>query len=112
MEKEAQRGDRMAKEMADETLGTIKGKIPIYRNGLDESGEIVICEKGIIVHADGNTLRAPYTHVKILGKSVDMALGKVGVEMDVFDNLGEKHYYHIGMSDMHFAALQKACAGM
>jgi hypothetical protein len=109
MAKSSERGDGMANEMKDETLGTIKGKIPVYQNGLDESGEIIICENGIIVRADGNTIRAPYTHVKILGKSVDMALGKVGVEMDVFDQMGEKHYYHIGMSDMHFAALQRAC---
>ena len=99
----------MAKELKDETFGIIKGKIPIYKNGLDESGEIIICEGGIIVRAEGNSVRAPYTHVKILGKSVDMALGKVGVEMDVFDQMGEKHYYHFGMSDMHYAALQKAC---
>lgn len=99
----------MAKAMIDETFGEIKGKIPIYKNGLDESGEIILCESGIIVRADGNTVRAPFTHVKILGKSVDMALGKVGVEMDVFDHMGEKHYYHLGMSDMHFAALKKAC---
>ena len=99
----------MAKEMRDESLGVIKGKIPIYSNGLDESGEIILCEGGIIVRSGGDNVRAPFTHVKILGKSVDMALGKVGVEMDVFDHLGEKHYYHIGMSDMHYAALQKAC---
>jgi hypothetical protein len=99
----------MAKEMMDEAFGAIKGKMPIYKNGLDESGEIILCEKGIIVRAEGNSIRAPFTHVKILGKSVEMALGKVGVEMDVFDQMGEKHYFHIGMSDMHYAALVRAC---
>jgi len=99
----------MAKEMKDEAFGAIKGTMPIYKNGLDESGEIIICETGIILRSEGSTVRAPYTHVKILGKSVEMALGKVGVEMDVFDQLGDKHYYHVGMSDMHFAALKKAC---
>ena len=94
---------------SDEILGEIKGKMPMYSNGLDSSGEIILCDSGIIIRAEGNTVRAPFTHVKILGKSVDMALGKVGVEMDVFDQMGEKHYYHFGMSDMHFAALQSAC---
>ncbi|MFA6214664.1 MAG: hypothetical protein WC717_05305 [Candidatus Micrarchaeia archaeon] len=99
----------MAKEQRDETLGKILGKIPVYKNGLDSSGEIILCESGIIVRADGNTIRAPFSHVKILGKSADLPLGKVGVEMDVFDNMGEKHYFHLGMSDMHFGTLLRAC---
>ena len=80
----------MAKEMKDETFGTIKGKIPIYKNGLDESGEIIICESGIIVRAEGNTVRAPYTHVKILGKSVEMALGKKRLDVTArFEQSGQ-----------------------
>ncbi len=99
----------MAKEMKDDVLGTIKGKMPVYKNGLDSSGEIILCESGIIVHTEGNTLRVPFSHVKILGTSGDMPLGKVGVEMDVFDQMGDKHYFHFGMSDMHLNTLKRAC---
>lgn len=93
----------------DEALGEIKGKIPVYKNGLDMSGEIILCDTGIIVRAEGNTLKVPFRYVKMLEKSKDLPLGKVGVEMDVFDQMGEKHYYHFGMSDHHFMALKKAC---
>jgi hypothetical protein len=34
----------------------------------------------------------------------------VGVEMDIFDQMGEKHYFHFGMSDTHFITLKKACS--
>jgi len=95
----------------DETLGEIKGKIPLYKGGLDSAGEIILCETGIIMRAEGNTLKVPFRYVKMLEKSGDMPLGKVSVEMDVFDQLGEKHYFHVGMSDNHFLTLKKACKG-
>jgi hypothetical protein len=107
--KKGKRGGCMAKVAKDEVLGTIKGRMPIYKNGLDQSGEIILCENGIIVRNEGSTIRAPFTHVKILGTSGDMPLGKVGVEMDVFDSMGDKHYFHLGMSDMHLNTLKRAC---
>lgn len=98
-----------AKTQSDPALGEIKGKIPVYKNGLDASGEIILCAEGIIVRADENTIKAPFRYVKMLEKSSDLPLGKVGVEMDVFDQMGEKHYFHFGMSDSHFLTLKKAC---
>ncbi len=93
----------------DEILGEIKGKIPVYKNGLDASGEIILCEEGLIVHADGNTIKVPFRYVTMLEKSSDMPLGKVGVEMDIYDQTGQKHYFHFGMSDQHFMLLKKTC---
>ncbi|MCX6769720.1 MAG: hypothetical protein NT051_03500 [Candidatus Micrarchaeota archaeon] len=95
---------------SDEFLGEIKGKMPMYSNGLDSSGEIILCEKGIIVRAEGNTVKAPFSYVKMLEKSADLPLGRLAAEMDVFDQLGQKHYYHFGMSDQHFIMLKKAIA--
>ncbi len=101
----------MAKEAPrDPVLGAISGKIPVYKNGLDSSGEIVICEDGIIVHAEENTVKVPFRYVTMLEKSGELPLGKVGVEMDVFDQAGNKHYYHFGMSDQHFLTLKKSCS--
>lgn len=100
----------MAKPQVDPTYGEIKGKIPVYKNGLDESGEIIVCAQGLIIRAEGNTIKVPFHYVKMLEKSSDLPLGKVGVEMDVFDQLGEKHYFHFGMSDQHFMLLKKTVA--
>lgn len=99
----------MAKELPkDELLGVIKGKIPMYGNGLDLSGELILCEEGVIVRAEGNTLKVPFRYVTMFEKSKDLPLGKVGVEMDVFDQGGNKHYFHVGMADQHYAAMRKA----
>ena len=49
-----------AKTQTDPVLGEIKGKIPVYKNGLDSSGEIILCAEGIIVRAEGNTLKVPF----------------------------------------------------
>lgn len=94
----------------DETLGEIKGKMPMYGNGIDSSGEIIMCEKGVIVRAEGDSVRAPFSYIKMLEKAGDLPLGKYRVEMDVYDTLGQKHYYHFGFSDQHFMLLKKAIA--
>ena len=102
----------MAKQAPkDDILGEIKGKVLMYGNGLDASGEIILCEEGVIVRAEGNTIKAPFRYVTMFEKSKELPLGKVGVEMDVYDQSGNKHYFHVGMADQHFVALKKAISG-
>lgn len=99
----------MAKEPPkDDVLGAIKGKIPVYGNGLDSSGEIILCEDGVIMRAEGDTVKVPFRYVTMFEKSKDLPLGKVGVEIDIFDQAGNKHYYHVGMSDSHYITMRKA----
>ena len=100
----------MAAISKDEVLGEIKGKMPLYKNGLDVSGEIILCENGIIVRADGNTLKVPFNYVTGLENISTMPLGKIGVEMDVSDMMGDKHSFKFGISEQHFMALKKACS--
>jgi len=95
-------------KQSDPSLGEIKGKMPLYKNGLDSSGEIILCERGLIVRAEGNSVHAPFTYVKMLEKVSEMPLGKVGVEMEVFDQLGEKHYFNFGIAEQHFTMLKKS----
>ena|SRR3989338_3851597 len=103
------KGDFMAKEVQkDPVLGEIKGKMPLYKNGLDMSGDIILCEEGLIVQAEGNTLKVPFRYVQMLEKASDMPLGKVGVEFEAYDQMGEKHYFSFGMSEQHFKTLKKA----
>jgi hypothetical protein len=99
----------MAKEkQVDSVLGEMRGKIPLYKNGLDSSGEIVLCERGVIVRAEGNTLRVPFSYIKMLEKASEMPLGKVGVEMEVFDQMGERHYFAFGMAEQHFTLIKRS----
>ena len=94
----------------DEVLGEIRGKMPLYANGFDNYGEIILCEKGFIIRAEGNTLRVYFHLVSMLAKATEeMVMGKVGVELEALDPLGEKHYYHFSMSEPHFNALKAAC---
>jgi len=99
----------MATKLQDEILGEIKGKIPVYGNGMDMSGDIILCAEGVIVRAEGNTIKVPFRYITMLEKSHDLPLGKIGVEMDIYDQAGQKHYFHFGMSDTHFLTLKKAC---
>ncbi len=100
-----------SKAQKDDLLGEISGKVLLYGNGLDASGEIILCEGGLIVRAEGNTIKAPFRYVTMFEKSKELPLGKVGVEMDVYDQSGIKHYFHVGMAEQHFVALKKAILG-
>ena len=95
----------------DDMLGEIKGKVLLYGNGLDSSGEIILCEEGLIVRAEGNTIKAPFRYVTMFEKSKDLPLGKVGVEMDVYDQSGNKHYFHAGIAEQHFTLIKRAISG-
>lgn len=99
----------MAAKPVDDILGEIKGKIPVYANGMDMSGDIILCAEGVIVRAEGNTIKVPFRYITMLEKSRDLPLGKIGVEMDIYDQAGQKHYFHFGMADTHFITLKKAC---
>jgi hypothetical protein len=101
----------VSKVQKDDLLGEIKGKVLLYGNGLDASGDIILCEEGLIVRAEGNTIKAPFRYVTMFEKSKELPLGKVGVEMDIYDQSGIKHYFHVGMADQHFVALKKAISG-
>jgi len=98
----------MAKEK-DPVLGEIKGKMPMFKNGLDMTGEIILCEEGLIVRNEGNTMKVPFVYVTMLGKMSDLPLGKVGVEMEVATQMGDKNYMTFAMSESHFTMLKKAC---
>ena len=100
----------MATIQKDAVLGVIKGKMPLYKNGLDASGEIILCETGLIVRVDGNTLKVPFNYVTMIEKISTMPLGKVGVEMEIFDQMGDKHSFNVGISEQHFVMLKTACS--
>ena len=92
----------------DDFLGEIKGRMPMYSNGLDSSGEIILCEKGVIVRSGGNSIKAQFSYIKMFEKAGDLPMGRVRAEMDIFDQMGQKHYFYFGFSDLHFATLKKA----
>lgn len=101
----------MAAVQKDDFLGEIRGKMPMYSNGLDASGEIIMCEKGVIVRNEGDTIKAPFSYIKMLEKAGDLPLGRVRAEMDIFDQMGQKHYFYFGFSEHHYVMLKKAIKG-
>ena len=93
----------------DAVLGEIKGRIPLFKDAIDEAGSIVLCENGLIIDADGQNFKTAYSFVKSIEKTGDMALGKVGVGMVVYDHIGQKFTFDVCMADQHFEMLKKAC---
>ena len=93
----------------DSVLGEIKGRIPLFKNAIDDGGSIIMYENGILVDVEGNRVRSPFAYVKHIDKTGDMALAKVGVNLVVYDQLGEKYDFDVCMSDQHLLVLRKAC---
>jgi hypothetical protein len=97
------------KIQTDEVLGEIKGKIPTYKSGFDEDGFIIVCEKGLYIKTAGESVRAPYNYVKKITSGKEMPMGRVAVDMTVFDHLGSQYDLSFAITDTHLAALKKAC---
>lgn len=93
----------------DAVLGEIKGRIPLFKDAIDAAGNIILFENGLIIDADGQNFKTAYSFVKSIEKTGDMAMGKVGVGMVVYDHIGQKFTFDVCMADQHFAALKSAC---
>ena len=93
----------------DSVFGMVSQSYPIFSNGMDQSGTIYACEKGLLIKHEGESIRAPYEYVRNLMKVSDMPLGKWGVKMEVYDQVGNRYDLAFGMNDMHFNQLKKLC---
>lgn len=93
----------------DSIFGMVSNSYPVFSNGMDQSGTIYACEKGLVIKHGGETIRAPYEYVRNLMHVSEMPLGKWGVKMEVYDQVGNRFDLAFGMNDMHFNALKKMC---
>lgn len=93
----------------DSVFGMVSASYPVFSNGLDPSGTIYVCEKGLVIKNSGESIRAPFEYVRNLMKVSDMPLGKLGVKMEVYDQVGNRYDLAFGINDVHFNALKKLC---
>ena len=87
----------------------VSSSIPIYEDGLEQSGAIYICEGGLVIKNNDKFIRAPFDYVKKLERFGEMPLGKISVIMKVFDQMGAEHDLAVAMSDVHYSSLLKLC---
>ncbi len=93
----------------DSTMGMVKETIMLYGNGMDQSGKIYVCESGLVIKDKGETIKAPFDYVKMLEKIGELPLGKVAVEAEVYDQMGNKFSLALNMADNHFDMLKRMC---
>lgn len=93
----------------DSVFGMVSESFPVFSNGMDQSGMIYVCEKGLVIKNEGEMIRAPFDYVRNLEKISDMPLGKWGIKMEVYDQVGTRYDLTLGMNDMHFNKLKKLC---
>ena len=92
---------------SDPVYGAIKGRIPLYKNGLEQSGNLILYEDGFLLDNEGEKIKAPMRYIKMFENIGELPLGKVQVEMEVYDQTGSKFSMVVGMSDQHFLMLKK-----
>ena len=93
----------------DSVFGMASTSFPVYEDGLNQTGTFYICEGGLVIKTKDKLIRSPFKYVKKLELFGELPLGKVNVIMKVFDQMGAEYDMVVGMSDMHYAALRKAC---
>ena len=93
----------------DSVYGLVSSSFPLYANGIDQTGIIYVCEKGLVIKNEGAFIRAPLEYVRSLERVEEMPLGKVSMIMRVFDQLGQECSFAAGIADTHYEALVKMC---
>lgn len=93
----------------DSVFGMVSQSFPVFSNGMDQSGTIYVCEKGLVIKNEGELIRAPFEYVRNLMHVSDMPLGKIGVKMEAYDQVGTRYNLAFGINDTHFSSLKKLC---
>ncbi len=96
-------------QQKDSLFGMVKETILLYGNGMDASGKIYVCEEGLVIKDKGETIRAPFEYVKMIAKVGELPLGKVAVEAEVYDQMGNRFSLALNMADGHFGLLRGLC---
>ncbi len=99
----------MEQKQKDSVYGFVTSSFPLYANGIDQTGIIYICEKGLVIKNEGHFIRAPLEYVRGLERVEEMPLGKVSMIMRVFDQMGQEYSFAAGIADMNYEALVKMC---
>ena len=101
----------MVQKQKDSVYGFVTNSFPLFANGIDQTGIIYVCEKGLVIKNEGHFIRAPLEYVRSLERVEEMPLGKVSMIMRVFDQMsvGQEYGFAAGIADMHYETLVKMC---
>lgn len=93
----------------DSVYGMVSYSVNLFENGLEQTGTIYVCEKGLVIKNAGQFIRAPFDYVKKLEGVEEMPMGRMSVIVQCFDQLGAEYNFVTTMADMQLKALQKIC---
>lgn len=97
----------MAKVQMDSVYGLVKSSYPLFEDNFEQIGTIYACENGIVIKYKDQLIRAPYEYVRKMEKVSKLALGKVSVIFQVYDQGGMEHNMAVAINDIHFSILKK-----
>ncbi|MCX8163314.1 MAG: hypothetical protein N3D10_02040 [Candidatus Micrarchaeota archaeon] len=97
----------MPKVQADSLYGIVKESFPIFEDNFDQVGTIYACQNGIVVKYKDQLIRAPYEYVRKMEKVSNLALGKVSVIFQIYDESGMEHNMAVAINDIHYTVLKK-----
>lgn len=90
-------------------MGAVKTRIQLYSGGFNEAGHILLCENGICLKTEEESVKVPYSYVQFIDRLKDLPLAKVLVGISLYDQVGAKISVEVGMADMHYNELKRAC---
>jgi hypothetical protein len=97
----------MAKAQMDKVFGVVKNSFPIFEDNFEQVGTIYACENGAVFKYKDQFIRVPYEYVRKMEKVSNLALGKVSVIFQVYDQMGTEYNMAVAINDIHYPVLKK-----
>ncbi|MFN3909840.1 MAG: hypothetical protein ACK4J0_01230 [Candidatus Anstonellaceae archaeon] len=97
----------MPKVQMDSVYGLVKNSYPIFEDNFEQIGTIYTCEQGVVIKYKDQLIRAPYEYVRKMERVSNLALGKVSVIFQIYDQSGMEHNMAVALNDIHFSILKK-----
>lgn len=93
----------------DSVFGMVSHAFPIFEDGINQTGTIYVCEKGLVVKHNGLLIRSPFSYVRKIEKVEEQAMGRYSVILKLFDQVGGEYDMAVSMTDSSYMTLRKLC---
>jgi hypothetical protein len=97
----------MTKKYMDSVYGVAKDFFPIFEDSFEQVGGIYTFKDGIVVKYKDQFIRAPYEYVRKMEKVSKLALGKISVIFQIYDQSGSEYNFAAAINDIHYSILKK-----
>ncbi len=91
----------------DDELGTLKHQEVLYDDNFNEIGKIIIFDRGISLKYKDYSIKVPFNFIAGITKNHDVGLGKVNINLSIYDRLSNRYDLNMNVSDIVYYTLKR-----